>query len=105
MAEKLSLDAIQEYLQKMGKRGEATLKIIERSYPYIRSVVETDIGKDLLTEDINRHEELLFKVAEAKASPEDMAEFMYIRKRLIKLTEKLYMYDRATTEVAGKVGK
>lgn len=70
---------IEKFLGRTGKRGEKTLTILGELYPTIHTILETEIGRTMLEDDILRHDALLNKVYKEEATPQELAEFRFLR--------------------------
>lgn len=89
----LKTDDISAFLTKHGKAGQKILAGLGEIYPELSAVFSTEIGHELLKEDIGRIEALFPLVYSEKASPSELAEFRYLRDvRMPKLIGKLYSY-------------
>ncbi len=85
-------EEIEVYLKKMGKHGMSTLSTLGKLQPFAECI-ESDFGKVLLGDLISRHEELLDKVAEVKATEEDKIEFRIVKKILLDFAAKINLYN------------
>lgn len=98
--ETLTPTEIEKYLSMMGKRGGEILSILGRLHPTFETYLNTMIGKEILVTDINRMGELLEKIYEENANPEEKAEFRYLKKvRLPYVMGKLDAYFKKVNEV------
>ena len=75
----LSLAEIERYLKLTGKKGATGISILGKLNPYFRAVFETEVGYENLKQDVDRIEELFFKIASETANDKDKAEFRYLR--------------------------
>ncbi|HLE87584.1 MAG TPA: hypothetical protein VI727_07945 [Candidatus Brocadiaceae bacterium] len=85
------LEDIAGFLSKTGKRGAQTLDILGKYHPFVTAVSST-LGWELLKDDIQRHEELLEKIYNEQADPQELAEFRYLKLRLRKVSERVTIY-------------
>jgi hypothetical protein len=91
---------IEKYLNMMGRRGGEILSILGRLHPTFETYINTMIGKEILITDVNRMAELFEKIYEEDASPEEKAEFRYLRKvRLPYIMGKLNTYFKKVNEI------
>ncbi|OHB71864.1 MAG: hypothetical protein A2W23_06345 [Planctomycetes bacterium RBG_16_43_13] len=86
-----SLEDIAGFLSKTGKRGAQTLDILGKYHPFVTAVSST-IGWELLKDDIQRHEELLDKIYNEQSTPQELAEFRYLKVRLRKVSDRITIY-------------
>jgi len=101
-----SLMQIQEYLRDNGKKGKMTISILSKLYPYFTAVFNTELGKQLLAEDIGRMDELMVKVYREEANPQELAEFRYLRdKRLPSLMNMINTFTQQVEEVKKGIHK
>lgn len=102
--ETLTSIEIDKYLAMMGKRGGEILSILGRLHPTFETYVNTMVGKEVLITDVNRMGELLEKIYEENATPEEKAEFRYLRKvRLPYVMSKLDTYFKKVNEIKNAV--
>ncbi|OHB71486.1 MAG: hypothetical protein A2W23_03145 [Planctomycetes bacterium RBG_16_43_13] len=85
------LEDIAGFLSKSGKRGAQTLDILGKYHPFVTAVSST-IGWELLKDDIQRHGELLEKIYNEQSSPQELAEFRYLKLRIKKVSERITIY-------------
>jgi len=98
-----SLDDISRYLELTGKRGTQTLSILGRYFPFVQSVLGTEVGREILKDDVDRVEELLLKVIKEEETDLERAELRYLRDvRMPKVIKKVKLYLEAIKEI-GKV--
>ncbi len=91
---------IEKYLNMMGKRGGEILSILGRLHPTFETYVNTMVGKEVLITDVNRMADLFEKIYEENATPEEKAEFRYLRKvRLPYIMGKLDTYFKKVNEI------
>jgi hypothetical protein len=57
----ITIDEARTYLSKLGKKGKHTLELIDSLAPFV-AAMDTDIGKELLKDDIERHGILINKI-------------------------------------------
>ena len=89
----LTSKVVEQFLLRTGKRGEKTLTVLGKIYPDIYSLLETEIGQAILEDDILRHDALLTKIYREEATPQELAEFRFLRDyRLPKVIGKIREY-------------
>ncbi len=96
----LNVKEIATYINSTGKRGGLVLSVLGRLDKYIESVVKSDVGREILNDDISRTEELVIKIYKEEASSLELAEFRYLRDiRLPNVIGKIKKYLELTKEV------
>lgn len=94
-----SLGDVEEFVKKAGvRKGEATLKLLGNLHPFTQAI-NSQIGRELLKDDILRHEELLMKMYEEMATDKELAELRYLKNRILKVSERVTAYIQKTKEV------
>ena len=99
----LTVEQATNFLNKTGKRGSKTLSLLGQIIKSIE-VYNTDIGSELIKEDIDRHEYLLTKtyediITKGVAEQADVIELRYLRNRIIKLANKVNDYVKLLKDV------
>ncbi len=98
--ETLTSIEIDKYISIMGKRGGEILSILGRLHPTFETYINTMIGKEILMTDINRMGELLEKIYNEDVTPQEKAEFRYLKKvRLPYIMGKLDVYFKKVNEI------
>lgn len=89
---------VKEYFKDFGRKGVITQRMLEEQ-ENIRTVLTTSIGKDLLFEDIQRFEDLLFKLIDKGYGPEkdqinddDLVEMRFLKNRIITMSRRIYQF-------------
>lgn len=96
----LTLKEVERYLSLTGRRGASTLSLLGKLNPYFNSVINSEIGHQLLKDDIDRMEELLIKIWEEKEGDQEKAEFRYLRdKRFPEIIDKIKIYLEKIGEI------
>ena len=99
----LETDEISAFLSKHGKAGIKILAGLGEIYPELLAVFSTEVGKEILKEDIGRLEALFPLIYTEKASPLELAEYRYIRDiRIPRLIGKLYSYLTKSGMIRGQ---
>uniref|UniRef100_A0A6M3L287 Uncharacterized protein n=1 Tax=viral metagenome TaxID=1070528 RepID=A0A6M3L287_9ZZZZ len=94
-------DDIFKYFDRVGeKRGNLTMQILRRQQQFI-DAWDSPLGMQLLKDDVDRHEELLRKTVDEVATPQELAEFRYLKKRIDKICEAINNYDKNIRAVRG----
>ena len=96
----ITADEARVYLTKIGKRGEKHLSTIQSLAPFVEAM-QTDIGAELLKEDIEQHSLLINKIytqliEEGTADQRDVIELKLRHDRLKKIYDRLKTYDVGT---------
>ena len=91
-------EEIEAYLSRMGKHGVQTLSTLGKLQPYARCI-ETDLGKAILSDLINRHEELLDKIANMAANDNEKIEFTVVKRMLLDLSSKINAYNDKVAQI------
>ncbi len=96
----LTLKEIERYLERTGKKGAQIISILGRVNKTIDSVLNTDIGNKILQKDILRAEDLLFRIANGKATEEEKAEYQYLfNRRIPEVTSDILKYLKLTKHI------
>jgi len=96
----VNLDEIQRYLLQSRKRGVAILGILGKLAPFLNAVLNTEVGREILKDDILRADELLVKIYDEEATDKERAEFRYLKeKRLPLIADRLREYLQRVEEV------
>jgi len=80
------------------KRLAATMKSLARNAAFI-DALKCELGQQLLGSLLERHEELLFKIADMTAGDREKAEFTAIRDLIVNWSERIADYERKLREV------
>lgn len=94
----VSLRDVEKHLSEKGKRGAMTLKVLGNLNPFIEAL-SSEIGQLLLQDDIDRHEELLVKMYNENTTPQELAEFRYLKRRLENISSKISKYNEKVREI------
>ena len=94
-------EEIEAYLKKMGKHGMQTLSVLGKLQSFA-TCMESETGKLFLGGLVVRHEELLQRIAELKATDEEKLEFVVIKRLLLDFADKLNAYDARIEEIQKK---
>ncbi len=97
--ETLTSFEIDKCTEMMGKRGGEILSILGRLYPTFISHLDTMVGKEILMADVNLMGELLEKIYNEDATPEEKAEFRVLKKRVSLIIGKLDSYIKNTNNL------
>ena len=86
------------YMKNVGKRGERTVYLHEKSIPFIKAF-NSDIGRELLADLISMHEALLEKVAGLNATDEEKMMYKVAREMLLRWSGKIAAYEKRVDEI------
>lgn len=96
-----SITEVEKFLLDNGKRGSMTIKLLAKLSPFIQAM-NSPIGREILKDDIDRHEELLNKIYNENATPQEMAEFRFLKGRLQTISQRFSQYVSKAQEVVNK---
>lgn len=85
----MDIISIEKFRQRMGRRADKTLEILGQLDKELKTVFETDIGKEILEYDVKRYEALLYTAATRELTVDERAEFKYVYSRLQLLKDKV----------------
>lgn len=97
----ITKDGVRDYVSKHGRRGQMIVDAISKILPTIQVIFDTEVGREILKEDIERCEMLLEKLIEFDATDEDKVEFRYLRDRIIRLGKKLELFFNYIKDIQG----
>ena len=83
---------LQRLLEMKGKRGADAISVLSKLYPVLNSVFNSEIGREILTQELNDFDNLLEKIVEEKASTNELAEFRVLRRRIRQYAEQVRTY-------------
>jgi len=88
-----TFDEIEKFLEQTRTKGAKILSVLGKISPEVNVLFNTEVGREILKEDIYRIEELMEKIANFQSTPEDLAELRYLNKvRMPKVLGKLKKY-------------
>ena len=87
-----SSDKIKFYLNRRSEKGARTLSVLGKKREFIVAL-NTTVGQELMASMIDKHEELLVKIATFSASEEDKANYRAIGWVLGIFAEKIAQYE------------
>lgn len=92
---------VKEYFKDFGRKGVITQRMLEEN-DIIRTVLTTEIGRDILFEDIQRFEDLLFRLIDSgfgyekgQVNDDDLVEMRYLKKRINVNSKRIYQFLEA----------
>lgn len=98
-----SVEEISRFMELAGRRGKKVLEEISSLAPFINAVYNSEVGKEILKDDVNRYAELLDKVKNINATVEEQAEYKYLRGRLVRVSGRLNEYISNISKVKESV--
>jgi len=93
-----SLDDIQKFLAKTGKRGARTLSMLGQLSGFI-TALQTEVGFELLKDDVARHDALFVKIYNMEADDKEKAEFRVLKDRLQVTVKRISLYLEKHKEI------
>jgi hypothetical protein len=97
-----SADRNFKVLRGLRNKAQETLEILYALHPFVKAI-ESEIGQQLLSDDVKRHHDLLMKTYSdtlEKGTPDiaDVAEMRYLRRRIETVSFRLQKYGEAKDE-------
>jgi len=100
-----TLTEVKEFLDKTGKHGAQILSLLGRVTPGIHAVLGTEIGREILRDDIKRIEQLMDLVYRGEQTDDDRVELRYLRTRISGISNRLRVYLEGTEEIKKVAGQ
>jgi hypothetical protein len=97
----ITVDDLVTISDRLRKSSGRTLKALDNIIPGIQANFNTDIGYQILKDDLDRFESLLILIIKEAAKPEELAEFRVLRNRLGVISNKIDTYLAVTRKAAG----
>jgi hypothetical protein len=94
-----------EYLERGGARASKVLSKLGQLDSHLHVNLETEFGREILKEDVDRLDILFEMVYNQKAKKEDFAEFKYLRDRINRLSHRLSLYNDGLKQITEDVNK
>src|SRR5512139_4264036 len=102
----VTYDEIDRYLKVSKQKGAKVLSILGKIAPEVNIWFSTDIGRELLTYDINRAEQLMEKIYRGDATEQEKVILNYLQsERIPYVLDKLRKYLKGTELVKAVAGK
>ena len=95
----VTAETLANFLRQNGKAGARTLSVLGHFQPFVEAF-NLEIGKELLSDAIVIHDDLLVKVANLTATPEETMEYKAIRKILMMWAERITRHEKALAELS-----
>lgn len=94
----ITVDQLEQFIQRYGRRASHTMSVLGKYDPFVQAI-QTEVGQQILQDDISRHEYLLNKVYDEQANESEMAEFRYLKRRLRTVAERISLWMEAMKSV------
>jgi len=98
MNRQLSIDQLESYLERGRKRAVDVVAALGQLDRYL-AAAGTEVGKELLKDDVEDFERLLGKIADESATIEEKAEYRVVKRRLLKISARIDAYNKYMDEV------
>ena len=96
-----TIDELEGYLKNHGKQASLTVSILGKLQPFMNAL-KTELGQEILKDDMIQHEILLTKIYNENATIQELAEFRYLKNRLRKIAERVNTYNEKVREITQK---
>lgn len=94
---------VKDYFKEFSRRGNTVKRLLETNMESIRTILTTEVGRDILYEDIERFESLLWKLIDngfgyekGQANDDDLVEMRYLKNRITTLSKRIYQFLELT---------
>uniref|UniRef100_A0A6H1Z9F7 Uncharacterized protein n=1 Tax=viral metagenome TaxID=1070528 RepID=A0A6H1Z9F7_9ZZZZ len=85
-----SVDEITRFMSLNSRKATRVLSDLGKLIPFIEAVYNSEVGREILKDDIDRYSELFNKVMDLSANDEEKAEYRYLKNtRLPRVTNRL----------------
>lgn len=98
----LDVESVQAWVDKYGKRHSRAREVLSKLIPGIIATLGSEIGKEILKDDMDRYGQLLDKAGMAALSQDEAVEYTYLRKRLTGLVGKINQFLRLQSDLQDK---
>jgi hypothetical protein len=98
----LNTEQFMDFFKKQRGTSVRVLEVLDKLTPNLQAHFNTDLGHQLMQEDMEDFVRLLNKIIEEEAKPSDLAEFRVIRRRLEKINLKMDMWFENLKKLGGK---
>jgi hypothetical protein len=99
MKDDFTIEEVVNFFRKNRVAGSKSLEQLEKVSKNISVNFNTDIGREILLDDINKFNELLEKIIREEETPQEKAEFRVIRGRLDKLNQRLNVFLKSIGKI------
>jgi hypothetical protein len=95
-------DDVFKFFDKVGeKRGNLAMQALRKQQLFV-DAWGNPAGANILRYDVEQFDELLTKIIEEKATPQELAEFRYLKKRINRICEIIGKYQENISVVKGQ---
>lgn len=88
----MDLRDIENFRRQYGKRADQTLETLARYDKNLSMVMSSEIGREVLDDDLRRYSDLLFKAAQIELTIDERAEFRYLLNRIQSISNRITDY-------------
>jgi cytidylate kinase len=100
-----TMQDIVNFFERQKKRGIKTVEALKEVVDNIDVNFNTQVGREVMIDDINRYEMLLTKVIKEEANDNDRAEMRVILSRLGKINRRLDTFTKSLKSIGGTNGR
>lgn len=93
-----------EYIDRITKKGAHTRQVFEKNLDFVIAM-KTDIGRELLSDLIERHEHIFNRIASLQATDSEKETYLYINGMLRKWCYRIADYERKVVEIKDEIRK
>jgi hypothetical protein len=97
---KLNAVDVEEYLKRFGKQGTMVLSTLGKLQPFV-ACMESEIGKEILANIIQRYEILMEKVVDMAATDAERVELKVTKQMILAFANQIQAYNARVERVAG----
>jgi hypothetical protein len=98
---KMQPEDLIRFFNKQKGVNKNVLQAIEDSGISIKAHFKTEVGQELLKDDIDDFQRLLVLVVEEKATPQELAEFRVVKRRLEKISQRIETFLEGVKKFSG----
>lgn len=102
--EDITFTEVEKFLKITRSRGGRIISILGKLHPNFDTYMNTEVGKQILTRDIERMDELLIKIYSETSTDLERAEFRHLKKRLEEIMGKIELYLNNVKMIKRAVG-
>lgn len=95
---------IHEFFEGRGKKASDELSRLGKLDSNVRANLQTEIGREILSEDIDRLDQLWLKLYDG-ASDREVAEFHYLSDRINRISKKMSLLNDGIKKIKEAVNK
>lgn len=102
---KINAKDIESYCKKYGKRGEMELEAIRAAHDNLPGILDSEVGRGVLAEDIIRASSLMSKCYNQELTDDERIELRYIKGRIDTIAIRLHTVEKAEKVVLDNMKK